>query len=50
VGSIDFGQEDRGVVDTGWAVGQREKDTGPSADRRGAGSLGLMMESLGTDY
>ena len=40
------------VDDVGWAVGQREKDAGPAAGRRGADSLGSMTGSLGTrtDY
>jgi len=45
VADIGFDREDQEVVDIGWAVGQREKDTGPVAARRGADILNWAVES-----
>ena len=48
-GSIGWGPgEDQMVVGIDWAVGQREKDTGPAAARRGADILDWAVGSLET--
>ena len=46
--SIGFDPEDQGVVEIGWAVGQREKDTGPEAARREADILDWVVGSWKT--